>query len=463
MIRIDEIVLHSATLKTRMPFRYGIAEMTVLPHIFVRMEVDLGGTVSEGIAADHLPPKWFTKEPERDPAGEIADLLAVIHNAAALARGWQGASAFIFWREMAATQTAWAVGCGHPPLLANFGVSLMERALLDAICRWESRPFHQLLAENRFGIVLGDVHPELAGSVPRDWLPKQPLESVVCRHTVGLSDPVEGGELPGSLPTSLVANIRRYGLRQFKIKVAAGEPLQRLEVIVARIGEESSGDFQISLDGNESFASVEAFREFWGHLRGRPCFEPLLRNLLFVEQPFHRNAALGETTRRELQDWPDGPRIIIDESDAEDGSLSRALACGYAGVSHKNCKGVQHGVANACLLAKLRAGGRGDLTMSGEDLSNIGPVALLQDLAVQATLGNSSVERNGHHYFSGLSFWPASIQAQMLDEHHDLYERAPEGWPTLRIEAGQVALGSVNRAAFGVGSIPDAVREMPTL
>ena len=53
--------------------------------------------------------------------------------------------------------------------------------------------------------------------------------------------------------------------------------------------------------------------------------------------------------------------------------------------------------------------------MSGEDLVNIGPVALLQDLAVSATLGVTSIERNGHHYFAGLSAFPSSVGRQMLD------------------------------------------------
>jgi cyclopropane fatty-acyl-phospholipid synthase-like methyltransferase len=58
--------------------------------------------------------------------------------------------------------------------------------------------------------------------------------------------------------------------------------------------------------------------------------------------------------------------------------------------------------------------------MSGEDLCNVGPVALLQDLVVQAALGVTSVERNGHHYFKGLSAWPAAVQAHVLKEHGDV-------------------------------------------
>ena len=89
--------------------------------------------------------------------------------------------------------------------------------------------------------------------------------------------------------------------------------------------------------------------------------------------------------------------------------------------------------------------------MSGEDLCNVGPVAVLQDLAVCAALGIRSVERNGHHYVAGLSDFPDAIQSEVLRQHGDLYHRSAAGWPTLNIQNGAVALGTVNRAPLGVG------------
>src|SRR6202034_1214569 len=119
----------------------------------------------------------------------------------------------------------------------------------------------------------------------------------------------------------------------------------------------------------------------------------------------------------------------------------QALALGYAGTSHKNCKGVFKGVANACLVARRRRSAPGSsFLMTGEDLAHIGPVALLQDLAVQASLGVPSVERNGHHYFAGLSFWPEALQVQMCARHPDLYRRSPRGWPTVAIEQGRMSV-----------------------
>ena len=68
-------------------------------------------------------------------------------------------------------------------------------------------------------------------------------------------------------------------------------------------------------------------------------------------------------------------------------------APGYAGTSHKNCKGIFKGLINRCLIEQRRSDGETTI-MSGEDLCNVGPVALLQDLAVCAALGIESVERN---------------------------------------------------------------------
>jgi len=175
--------------------------------------------------------------------------------------------------------------------------------------------------------------------------------------------------------------------------------------------------------------------------------------LLFVEQPFHRRVALDPQAVGGLKDWAGRPSLIIDESDGELTSLPQALELGYAGASHKNCKGIFKGIANACLLAHLRQTGTQSAILSGEDLANIGPVALLQDLAVCAALGIEGVERNGHHYFAGLSMFPREVQRQILASHPDLYHLSRDLWPTLTIEDGALTLRSVNAAPFGVAPL----------
>jgi hypothetical protein len=144
------------------------------------------------------------------------------------------------------------------------------------------------------------------------------------------------------------------------------------------------------------------------------------------------------------------PPMIIDESDAEIDSLQKALALGYAGTSHKNCKGICKGIANRCLVLALASDHQNTrFLMSGEDLANTGPVALLQDLAVQAVLGIESVERNGHHYFCGLKVFPRAWWDPLARAHPDLYTIENGGWPRVMVRGGMMAVGTINSAPFG--------------
>ena len=145
--------------------------------------------------------------------------------------------------------------------------------------------------------------------------------------------------------------------------------------------------------------------------------------------------------------------MIIDESDGELDCMRRALALGYCGTSHKNCKGVIKGIANRCLIEWYRRNRPedGPWVMSGEDLANVGPVALLNDLAMMSVLGIEDVERNGHHYFAGLSMFPDELQKMVCETHPDLYAMRSQGYASLVIEAGRLSTKSLGTAPFGHG------------
>jgi hypothetical protein len=461
-LEILDFSLHRIDVRLRMPFRYGIATMTDGPLLFLRLRLRVGGEEALGISSDLLPPKWFTKIPDKPIAEEIEEMLRVIRRAGRSSVGLCGDSTFALWQELYARQSAWAKAEDIPPLLANFGVSLVERALIEAVARSTGQTFAQMLREGLLGIDLGAVHSSLRGRAPEVLLAPTPLPSITVRHTVGLLDPltdddiVPADRLDDGLPQALASNIRRYRLRHFKIKVNGdlARDLDRLDRIAAILRANAPPDFAFSLDGNEQFKSLAHFRNFWNEIRTQPRLNHFFDHLLFVEQPLHRDEALRPELEEALNAWPDRPPMIIDESDATLEDLPTALRLGYTGTSHKNCKGIFKGIANRCLLlARQREEPGRALLMSGEDLCNIGPVALLQDLAVMAALGIESVERNGHHYHAGLSQFPKVVQEEVLRHHSDLYERSPAGCPTLRVDGGRIALGSINRAPFGVGFV----------
>lgn len=461
-------------IRTRIPFRYGITTLQACPHCFVTIGLELDGKIACGTSADMLPPKWFTKNPETPFRDDLRDMLEVIRSAVdyALMAG-PAEDLYAIVSRVHDAQRVYATSKGFPPLLYNFGVSLVERALIDAFCRGRGVTFARALRDNLFGVRFSgfaDQHlmldyEELGDTRPADWLPKEPVRRVFARHTVGMLDYLSDDQVPEAervndgLPQSLEAAARYYGLSRFKIKMAGDvdRDAERLAKVFEAAERYGPADWRYTLDANENFKAVEPFRQLWERLTKRPDVRPQLSRLDFVEQPLHRDIALSDAARKEVLGWPGRPPIIIDESDGYPGAAIRALDCGYSGTSHKNCKGVLKGVANACLMAKRRRDFPGrTFLMSGEDLCNIGPVALNQDLAACAAMGIDNIERNGHHYCRGLSMFPPAVQEAALAAHPDLYRRHEDGaFVTLNLRGGRLDVGSVVEAPFGVDFDPD--------
>ena len=454
IVDVDRFITN-ATL--RMPFSFGNVTVTEQPQLFVRIELDHPDGRTRGVASDGLSPRWFQKDLGYEEG--LAAMLEVIDRACGLAtRVGSGATPFAIWQAVYDRQASWGRESPHPPLLWAYGVSLVERALIDAYCRARDRPFAALLREGGFGLDLAAFHHELAGTSPPDHLPARSPDRVAVRHTIGLTDPLTAEDLDvesrvsDGLPQTLVEHVRTHGVQYFKVKLAGDghEDLARLEWIATVLDQCPIEEYRLTLDANEQYASAEAFRAFWDRLREASVWHKLADRILFVEQPLPRHAAFGVETRSAFRAWPDKPPIVIDESDDRLDSCATALACGYDGTSHKNVKGVFKGVANACRIRQLQAEQPdASYRMSWEDAANVGPVALLQDLAVGSTLGIDHVERNGHQYFRGLTMMPDSIQERVLASHDDLYERHENGFPTVRITDGELRFGSVADAPFG--------------
>ena len=56
--------------------------------------------------------------------------------------------------------------------------------MLDALARAHGVNFATLLRDNLPGIRLAEIHPELAGRSPVEFLPARPLSKVIVRHTM---------------------------------------------------------------------------------------------------------------------------------------------------------------------------------------------------------------------------------------------------------------------------------------
>ncbi|MFP8953836.1 hypothetical protein ACLI4Z_12845 [Natrialbaceae archaeon A-arb3/5] len=444
----------------RTPFHFGNVAMSECPHVLLRLTVEFEDGTQAGTSMGGLIPMWFYKDPAMSLTQGLEDMADVFLTAGEFATELDPAStAFEFWQDLWTAQKQWAAETEYPPLLWSYGVSMVEQALIDAVCRHEDVPFARAVRENVLGIDLGTIYDELSGFEPSDFLPDEPNRSVAIRHTVGQTDPLTDDDIEPSdrlddgLPESLGAYVREDGVSHFKIKLTADEQTDadRLAQIADVLERCGLAAYAFTVDANEGYESAAAFKRQWETLMDNPRCRSFLENLLYVEQPLARDDAFTDETRAVFGDWDGKPPIIIDESDGLLDSASTALEYGYDGTSHKNCKGVFKGIANACLIERRnRTEPDETYVLSAEDLTTIGPIELLQDLAVVATIGADHVERNGHHYFRGVSEFPADVQLALLDAHDDLYRRHEDGFATLAVEDGRVDVGSVVDAPFGV-------------
>ena len=438
-ITIPEISLFERDVRLRMPFRFGVVTLTESPQAFVRCRIRTeDGREAEGAAAELLAPKWFDKNPALSNEDNFEQLRASLR----AARGQYLAHGM---------STAWQHSTPTEGLVANYGPALIDRAVLDALCRALGISFFESIRKNVVGAGIFE-----AMDLGAFFSNLKPSRRIAARHTVGLVDPITAAEqnarVNDGLPETLEEVVARYGQRWFKLKVGgdARADVERLSAI-ASVLDRIEGPYHASLDGNEQYDDFDGVAELWSKMKAAPRLERLVASIIFLEQPVKRQKALQQ--RITGIDKP----VIIDESDDSLDAFPRAKALGYMGVSSKTCKGLYKSLLNS---ARCHAWGNGYF-MSGEDLTIQPGLALQQDLALVSLLGLTHVERNGHHYVNGMAGLPEAEQAAFLQAHPDLYERS-HGAVRVRIEAGQMAIGSLGCTGFATSAMPDwaSMKEM---
>ena len=478
-MRIQSVSSYVFEIEYRMSFDYGSfsedetedeadGSTDVEPKILLEVDTEIDGESASGISMGSIGASWFIKGSKVPLEEGRTAMLDVFGRSYEFAAGLEGETPFDIWIQLYQKQRNWAESTDYPPLLWMYGVSLIEQGIIDAFCRHHDMPFVEALHTNALGLKLGEIHPELAGESPTTWLPDEPLQSAAIRHTVGQTDPLDQSDvdqpLNDGLPQSLSEYVTELGIDHFKIKLSSdldadAERLERIAQVLDRCG---LTEYHFTLDANEGYPTVAAFKEQWNQLTERPALEEFFDRLLYVEQPLPRNESFRDETRQTLRDWGERPPIIIDESDDSIDSLRRALTCGYDGTSHKNGKGVFKGIANRCFIAYRRGKDPdGTYLMSGEDLTTVEPIEILQDFAVMAAIGMDHIERNAYHYHRGMDSLSEDVQAAVLAAHPDLYRRHDDDFVTIDITEGSVHLNSVTKAPFGRGFDLDVTEYTP--
>jgi len=471
VLQIDEIDVFERDVTLRMPFRFGVVTLREAPQAFVRARVtDDQGRTGWGVAAELLAPKWFDKNEGLTNEDNFDQLRAAVSLSRDAYLAAAPTTAFGLPVEAHHDHVVAARLRGLNSLVANFGPALLNRAVLDAVCKINKVSFYQAIRENLPGIEAAAMTPDLAGFDLDGFLKGlTPADKIHARHTVGMVDPLTAADLADAervndgLPETLEEVVSTYGHRYYKIKVGGdiAADIDRLTAI-ADVLDRLAGDYRLSLDGNEQYDNAEGVIELLDKMAETPTLKQFCASIIFIEQPIRRAVALKADISAIAARHP----VIIDESDASFDAFPAARQRGYRGVSSKTCKGFYKSILNTARCANWTAAEGGDgagYFMSAEDLTIQGGICLQQDLALINLLGLKHVERNGHHYVHGMTGAgaPADEQAAFAAAHADLY-RVEGGETFVNINKGELNIASLDCPGFAGSVEPDwgSMREM---
>lgn len=455
--KVSEIELHEIPVVLRMPFRFGVVTLRQCFQAFVRVRIEFAnGAYAWGTSAEMVVPKWFDKNTalsDQDNFEQERDVLRIARES--YLGDSTPASAFSHFARHHDANLAFCDKRGYNPLLASYGPALIDRALIDALCKHEQKSFYQVMQSNLAGI--SEEHSQFQDIDWEHFLSQcKPAQSIHARHTVGLVDAITTSDVievvNDGLPETLEQVVAHYGHRYYKLKVSGqiDKDIDRLTAI-ARVLERIPNGYQASLDGNEQYQSAQELEVLLGKMRETPALKQMMQSILFIEQPIARHHALDV----DLKKRPLGLPVIIDESDGTLDAFVLAKEKGYAGISSKTCKGVYKSILNASRCSQWNQEQKQmQYFMSAEDLTVQAGISVQQDLALVNLIGVKHVERNGHHYVNGLASRPKIEQSQFLKEHADLYENT-HGAVRLHIQNGQMQIGSLACVGFASAVEPD--------
>lgn len=465
--RIEKIELYVRETKPgRMTFALGkkggtgdVKQGLLNPLAHVRLVLkNENGDTTFGCAADRLSVRWLDKRAGRGLDRKRRELVSLIHTARDIyTKTPEFKSPFQKWRDCHPLVMKAGRAAKQEDLTTSFASALFERAIVDAVSRLEKRSVFQMVKSDRLGVDLKSVHPELAAlKLPR-IVSSRPLTEFSIRHTVGLADPLTSADLPNDkrvndgLPETLAEYVKADGVRHFKVKIS-GDPkrdrerLENIWSVVLRTEQPV-----ITLDANESYADLKAFAGFVDDLEKNNV--GLFQHIEYIEQPLPRHLPINRENERWIRKIAARKPLLIDEADGTVDAYKQALAVGYQGASHKNCKGFFKSLLNYALVVHHASKGT-PAFLSAEDLQNLPVVPLHQDFATCGILGLEHCERNGHHYNFGLSMLSEKDKANVTRHHPDMYEKRKNEW-FLKIRRGVVSCASLQCPGFGVRDEPD--------
>src|SRR5579862_6412730 len=122
--------------RLRLPFRFGVITLTEGVQAIVRVHLRLDdGREGFGYAAEMLAAKWFDKSPALSDEQNRDQLRKSIEIAAEAYQAAPPCTAFDLFADNYRHQMRAGRDLELPALVASYGSALLDRAVMDAVCR----------------------------------------------------------------------------------------------------------------------------------------------------------------------------------------------------------------------------------------------------------------------------------------------------------------------------------------
>ena len=161
-IKLIEAEGRERAYRLRMPFRFGVKTHGRQAIMRVRIRLQ-DGREAEGCSAEALGAKWFDKDLALSDDENHHQLRKSLELASEAYLSSPAAAPFALFADNYDNHVA---ACGRlalNPLIASYGQSLVDRAILDALCRALDISFYQAMRSNLVGLTPHPVAPELDG------------------------------------------------------------------------------------------------------------------------------------------------------------------------------------------------------------------------------------------------------------------------------------------------------------
>ena len=240
-------------------------------------------------------PKWFDKSPDRSNEQNIDDLRASLTFASeAYTSNSAPRSAFGHASFHYRALLDHGAARGLNALTASYGAALVDRAMLDALCRMRDVSIGTALWLNLPGLG-ADLTPDLAHFDFDAFLASLPaLTSIDARHTVGMMDPLTADEVDArrrptdGLPVALTTSSRAIAIAGSSSS-SAGDVTADIERLVAhRAGARAARHYRDHARRQRAIRRRRGARCVPGALLAEPRLRACARRSLYLEQPLPR-------------------------------------------------------------------------------------------------------------------------------------------------------------------------------